>query len=337
MEYKSNCLVDNPLVSVFIFTYNQEKIVDKTINSIIAQKTTFPFEIIIAEDCSSDGTKAKCLEYVNKYPEKIHLVANDSNKGILRNYHESINQYARGKFIACCAGDDWWCDELKLQKQISFLEKNPEYDLIHTKSKIYSEKSSRYLRNTMGKDRDQFEKMIVANGIAAVTACYSKKAIFEYVQEINPVSVNFPGEDYPMWIWFSYRKKIYFLDEVTTVYRLQKESLSNTSNPQGIHIIERDRREIKMFFYNHFGISDNSILNLIDLKYYIDTIRTAALVGDKENFKERNNLLLKNKLYILYILSQLYFICGKNRLLNNILFYLERGLRKSGITGRHYL
>jgi len=336
MEYKSSKLVENPLVSVFIFTYNQEKMVAQTINSILAQVTKFSFEIIIAEDCSNDNTKALCLEFFNNNPTKILFVANDTNKGLLKNYHESICKYARGKYIACCAGDDWWCDELKLQKQVNFLENNKEYDLIHTKSKIFIEEISRFSKKQMGKDRDAFEKMIVANGIAALTACFSKKAFLEYVGEIDPININFPGEDYPMWIWFSFRKKIYFLDELTTVYRLQKETLSNTANPQGKHLIEQDRKKIKMFFYNHFKISDKSILNLIDLKYYIDTMRTAALVGDKVNIKERNIFFIGNKLYTFYILSQFYSICGNNIQLNNILFYIERILRKSGITQKYY-
>lgn len=336
MIYKSNCLFENPLVSVFIFTYNQEKIVGQSINSILDQETNFPFEIIIVDDCSSDNTKTKCLEYFNNNPEKILLVVNDSNKGFLRNYYESICMYARGKYIACCAGDDWWCDKLKLQKQINFLKKNPEYDLIHTKSKVYIEEFSRFSKNIIGRDNTQFEKIIIVNCIASLTTCFSKKAFLEYVQEINPISINFSGEDYPMWIWFSFRKKIYFLDEITSVYRLQKESLSNTKNPQRKHIIEKKRREIKMFFYKHFGISDKSILDLIDIKYYIDTMRTSALIGDKENSKERNSMFLKNKLYVLYILSKLYYICGKNKQLNKILFYLEGVLRKSGITRKYY-
>lgn len=337
MEYKSNCFVNNPLASVFIFTYNQEKMVSQTIDSILAQKTTFPFEIIIAEDCSTDKTKDICIDYYNKNQEHIVLVANDTNKGLIRNYHESINDFARGKYIACCAGDDWWCDDLKLQKQVDFLESHSDYDLIHTKSKIYFQKNAKLSKQTMGDNTTEFEEIIVSGRIAALTVCYSKKAFIEYVKEIEPVKVNFVAEDYPMWIWFSYRKKIYFLDKATTVYRVQNESLSNSESPFKNHYDQLDRKNIKMFFYNYFGILDKNLLNLIDLKYYIDTIRTAPLVGDKENIAVRNSLFLKNKLYILFVLSQLYSICGKNNQLNIFLFFVERVLRKSGITQRHYL
>lgn len=337
MEIKSNLLVENPLVSILVMTYNQEKFVSQTIYSILAQKSEFSYEIIIAEDCSTDSTKDICIEIFNRNKERVVIVANDTNKGLVRNYHETINNYARGKYIACCAGDDWWCDELKLQKQVDFLENNPEYDLVHTKSKIYVESSSVFLNKTMGDKITSFEQLIISGRIAALTVCFTKKSYIEYINEINPLQVNFASEDLPMWLWFSFRKKIYFLEDVTSVYRVQKESLSNSENPFKNHKDQLIRKNMKLFFYDYFRISDKNILNLIDLKYYIDTLRTAALVGDQENIVQRNNLFKKNKLYTLYLISQLYSICGKNTLLNNSIFFMERALRRVGITQKHYL
>ena len=80
------------------------------------QRTNFPFEIVIGEDCSTDGTREIVFEYANKYPEKIRVITSDSNVGSMENDRRT-NFSCRGEYIAGCEGDDFWIDPLKLQKQ----------------------------------------------------------------------------------------------------------------------------------------------------------------------------------------------------------------------------
>lgn len=115
-----------PLLSVVTITYNHEPYIAKCIEGVLMQKVNFPIEFIIAEDCSTDGTRAICEEYARKYPDLIKLILSDINKGALPNERMAIGG-ARGKYIALCEGDDYWTDERKLQKQVDFLESNAEY------------------------------------------------------------------------------------------------------------------------------------------------------------------------------------------------------------------
>ena len=117
-----------PLVSVVTITYNHEPFIAKTIEGVLMQQVGFPIEYIIAEDCSTDGTRKICEEYAAKYPDLIRLIVSDMNVGPGENERRAYAA-ARGKYIAYCEGDDYWTDPLKLQKQFDFMEAHPEYSV----------------------------------------------------------------------------------------------------------------------------------------------------------------------------------------------------------------
>lgn len=111
-----------PIVSVIVITYNQQDTIKQSLDSILNQVIDFSYEVIIGDDASSDRTYEICKEYQNKYPEIVRLFRNTENKGILNNYYDCVLR-ANGKYIADCAGDDFWIDNYKLQKQVNILEK----------------------------------------------------------------------------------------------------------------------------------------------------------------------------------------------------------------------
>lgn len=119
------------VVSICCQTYNHKNYISQTIESFLMQKTDFPFEILLRDDASTDGTSEICREYANKYPNVINLLAYEENqlqKGISP-FRDNVKR-ACGKYIAICEGDDYWNDELKLQKQVNFMEKNIEYSMV---------------------------------------------------------------------------------------------------------------------------------------------------------------------------------------------------------------
>lgn len=117
-----------PLLSVVTITYNHEPYIAKCIEGVLMQKVDFPIEFIIAEDCSTDGTRAICEDYASKYPDLIRLILSEKNIGAVQNERHAMS-LARGRYVALCEGDDYWTDEFKLQKQVGFLESNPEYTI----------------------------------------------------------------------------------------------------------------------------------------------------------------------------------------------------------------
>lgn len=120
-----NDLTVAPAVSVFMTTYNQEKYIERAINSVLEQRTNFGFELLIGEDCSTDDTRDIVQKYEKKYTN-IKAVYHNQNVGIYRN-EQSLWERCKGKYIAMLEGDDYWCDRNKLQIQFDFLEENKQF------------------------------------------------------------------------------------------------------------------------------------------------------------------------------------------------------------------
>lgn len=118
--------VKKPMVSISMITYNHEKYIRQALDSILMQKVNFEYEIVIGEDCSKDNTRNILLEYKELYPDRIKLILHDKNVGMKMNGN-SVRRMCVGKYRASCEGDDYWTDPLKLQKQIDFLESNPDF------------------------------------------------------------------------------------------------------------------------------------------------------------------------------------------------------------------
>lgn len=115
-----------PLLSVCLITYNHVKYIEQAIESVLMQQVSFPWELIIADDFSTDGTRDILLDYKKKYPDFITLILQERNVGAGKNWLDLVN-YPNAEFIAYFEGDDYWTDPNKLQKQVDFLEKNPGY------------------------------------------------------------------------------------------------------------------------------------------------------------------------------------------------------------------
>ena len=124
-------------LSVCIITYNKVDYIRSAIESVLMQKTTCKYEIVIGDNQSTDGTKDVLYEYWKKYPEKIALILNDQNLGLTANMYNTMRK-CKGKYIIILYGDDYWTSYKKMQDQYDFLEKNfkdwePLYDEFITK------------------------------------------------------------------------------------------------------------------------------------------------------------------------------------------------------------
>lgn len=128
----------DPLVSVYVATYQHAPFIRQCLDRILMQKTSFPFEILLGEDESSDGTREICKEYAENYPDRIRLFLRDRNTSQYlepetgKTYRFNVKwlrKSSRGKYAAVCEGDDYWTDPKKLEKQVEFLEANEDYIL----------------------------------------------------------------------------------------------------------------------------------------------------------------------------------------------------------------
>lgn len=117
---------EKPLVSVILIAYNQRRYIRQAIESVLAQETSFSYELLIGDDASDDGTSGIVAEYAQAYPDRVRAFIRPENLGAARNAVLLLQQ-ARGEFIASLEGDDYWIDPQKLEKQAAFLRESPDF------------------------------------------------------------------------------------------------------------------------------------------------------------------------------------------------------------------
>ena len=160
------------MVSIRCITYNHEPYIRQCLDGFVMQKTNFRFEAIAHDDASTDGTADIIREYAEKYPDIIKPIFEKENQ---YSKHDGslvriMDEACKGKYIAICEGDDYWIDSLKLQKQVDFLEANPDYGMVYTGHRRYIQNENRFVE---GKNVSQsFNELLFSNNIATHTVLY---------------------------------------------------------------------------------------------------------------------------------------------------------------------
>jgi glycosyltransferase involved in cell wall biosynthesis len=173
----------NPLVSIICTTFNQENFIAQTLEGFLIQQTNFPFEIIVHDDASTDGTASIVNEFAAKYPLIIKAILQKENqysKKEVNIWSDATFPKTKGKYIALCEGDDYWINPLKLQKQVDFLEKNQDY--VITWTDFYTKKETELVvndfRNTLPSVHTiDFNNLFVPYCTYTLTCVFKKSAV----------------------------------------------------------------------------------------------------------------------------------------------------------------
>lgn len=216
-------MITTSLVNICIITYNHEKYIREAIEGVLMQKTPFPFQLIIGEDCSTDNTWEICKEYEKKYPELIKLLPQpETNLGMMPNFIRTLKA-CKGKYIALCEGDDYWTDPLKLQKQVDFLEKNEDYIICFHNVDIWKEKSKELIKDYITKDVNETTSV---EDLAQENYIHTPSVVLRNFQiEFPNWFSKVPYGDYALYSLNALKGKIYKLNETMAVYRVHDKGL----------------------------------------------------------------------------------------------------------------
>lgn len=245
-------MMESPLVSIAVITYNQEKTLPKTLDSLLAQKVDFPIEIVVGEDCSTDHTREVLKGYANRYPDVIKPIYNETNLGILGNYMMTLS-HCQGKYMAGCAGDDFWSDSEKLQMQVDIMENDPSIGLVYTDVVMDSVATNqRFERGCADPREDLFTQLLEGCFITAPTACY-RRDLLQHVDFEEFHKQGFAMEDYPMWLTFSLHTCFYHLKRPTVTYRIERGFI-NDAKAVSLHACKFDENTtaIRLYFLNKY-------------------------------------------------------------------------------------
>lgn len=240
------------MVTVVVITYNQEKWIRQAIDSVLTQKTDYSYEVIIGEDHGTDGTRAICQEYADKY-KNVTLLPSIENLGVTANWVQCVKA-GSGKYIMGCAGDDYWQNPNRIQLQVDFMEMHPECVVCHTDIDELHEKDGSIFKNVKQsrgieppEGRIQQHILSGKEQISAVTMCFRRDTFEKYVPAEEFARRRFPREDWPTLLILSVHGDIRYLPISTATYRVGQESITRTSNYE--KIIERAQKDKEMTEY----------------------------------------------------------------------------------------
>lgn len=196
--------------------------------SFLAQRCDFGVEIILSDDCSTDSTPEICRSYAERYPDRVRFITSSQNVGMRANYRRTL-EAARGKYVALCDGDDWWCDDNKLARQVEVMEADEQLGLCYTRSRrVQGTKEWLYPAGEMYTD---FDNMLFNNTVENSSAVARKDLVMQYYAEVRPEEhPEWLTDDAPMWIWFAAKSKMVAIDIPMAVHRLLPESVSQSGN-----------------------------------------------------------------------------------------------------------
>lgn len=286
-----------PSVSIVMITYGHEKFIREAIEGVLMQKCNFPIELIISNDCSPDTTDKIVKEYLIKN-NTIRYFNHKKNLGVIPNYLFALHE-AKGKYIAMCDGDDYWTDPLKLQKQVDFLENNPDFSIVFHQIQV---RENDTITDRIDPPKESVKSISTIEDLSKYNYIPTLSVLFKNIFSYPDYFIKSFIGDYPLHLYNAEKGKIKFIPEVMGIYRKGVGIWSAKAD------VTRDKRMLESLFIisNHYKNNPVIYKNLfLQQKYYFYTylIKKAkegksvlSVLYKDEIFK---NVPLKYKLFFL--------------------------------------
>lgn len=292
--------MDKIKLQVVCLTYNHEKYIRQALDGFVMQKTNFPFEVLIGDDASTDGTADIIREYAKKYPQIIKPVLRKKNVGA---QHNSVDMLKRvnAKYLVLCEGDDYWTDALKLQTQVDFLDAHPDCNGCWHNAEIKKEpdvkkwntdfffpadKNGRQFWpnsiQTFDKNKGQYKIPDILDGPIATASIVYRYKKMKYPQWF----ANAMAGDRAMHCFMLRDKYFAYIDKTMSVYRVSKTGAwFNKNNNKNVC---KEMAEWFAFINNinkTLGSKYNDVFKEYLTRWFISKMNTAANDNDTDVFK----------------------------------------------------
>ncbi len=228
----------DPLVSVKMITYNHASHIRQAVEGVLNQKTDFRFELVIGEDCSTDGTRQIVRQYQQRFPDIVRIVSSDQNVGLYAN-SKRTHQACRGEYLAFCEGDDYWHDAGKLQRQVDHLVSHSDYVLVHSNYDLYFEKTGRRIRNALPiradwDDGNAYEEILTRYRNVQTLTVLVRKSMADAALKANPECSDrkYLMLDLQLWLEVARLGKVKCLPESLATHNMLVESATHSGDPR---------------------------------------------------------------------------------------------------------
>ena len=269
------------LVTIASTTFNMEAYVAEALDSWLAQKTSFPFDIVISDDGSTDRTCDVVRSYAERYPN-IRLISS-GHIGKMPNFIRSLKE-SKGKYVALCDGDDYWIDPYKLQKQFDFMESHPEFSECFTNSYVLDTVTGKKkIAKTQIWDEATTEGLLKHRDDDNVQMSPGHTSTFfyrnQFLEEYPEWMYGDVMTDFPLYMLMSKYGKAKFINDITSVYRHRPEGVSSKN-----YSFEKGTRR-RIFVYKNvnrdFDYRYRRIINPIISDYYFNLGKRQYKTGHK--------------------------------------------------------
>lgn len=281
-----------------MITYNQESTIRQTLDSILAQKGDFDLELVIGEDCSTDNTLAICQEYAKRYSDKIVLLSGPHNLGITANYFRTL-QACTGEYIGDIAGDDYYCDDHALEKQMLYLQEHPEVGVmgangycfyVRRKQKVAGLNPVITAQSSRAKEF-YFSRDYKGGVYLKPVGTMIRRNMLGYIDYGEMLKRQLPVEDYPMQAIWAQHTKFACLSDLLVTYRVYDESATFISfdHPKYLSYykgLAETRRYLNELFPNDACFSEEWLQEYVFYKefllclHYLDFKKAKQLIAD---------------------------------------------------------
>ena len=263
-----------PLVSIRCLVYNHEPYLRQCLDGFVMQKTNFPFEAIVHDDASTDGSAAIIREYAEKYPDIIKPIYETENQyskrdGTLTRAMDAA-MHPASKYVALCEGDDYWTDPEKLQIQVDFLERHPDYSMcfhrantvIHESGEEMHGKPGDIFRSIENRDYESTELFSVWT-VPTASMVYRKECQYYPLKR----RYRFLFGDIVRVLSCAEMGKVRGMDRMMSVYRVQDKGI--TFSPKSARVFSMGGPEHYLFVKDNFKrVNHRVMMNAISFRYW---------------------------------------------------------------------
>ena len=285
-------LAPQPRVSVVMAVYNQEAYLAESVQGVLGQKVDFNFELLIGDDCSTDGTLALALRLQSEHPRTIRVISGHANVGLLVNYGRLIRACV-GEFIASCDGDDVWTDPHKLRYQVDCLRTHADVGAVHTEFDHILWRNGRWQRladyqkhrygSSLVPQGNVFAELLRRNFMQISTVCFRGDLVRAAVED-GALKAGYSVNDWPLCLHVAARSAIVFVPKSTTLYRKVSGSMTNTGYAGRVRLFAGQIAMIK-------DVCDRFEVGCADrtdalTRLYRPLLSAALFAGDDANFSQ---------------------------------------------------
>jgi glycosyltransferase involved in cell wall biosynthesis len=276
-----------PLVSVVMLTYNHAPYIKQSIDSILQQQVEFGVELVIGEDCSTDGTAEYVQAVAKQYPAHVRLITSPTNVGARKN-GERTARACRGQYIAYCEGDDYWNDMKKLARQVAFLADRPDYSMVHTHCNRYFVTKKQFVPNSLSvprnlDDANAYEDLLLERRCPLTVTVMTRRELLFRLMDHCPECTDptWPMGDTQRWLELSRLGKVGCIHEPLATTNVLAESAGQSRDLRKRLRFYLKARELKLHYLKKYPI-EPGLARIVREKVAFTLLQQAFDAGDYE-------------------------------------------------------